>query len=452
MKRAGKKFSLVVPTNMEEIPEHWEWRTLQDVCAGVFDCPHTTPPLSDDGPLLARSQDIRSGYFKTEQAARVTEEVYGERIARAEPTFGDILFSREGTYFGIAAEVPKGNRLCLGQRMVLIRPSSLLMNTRYLRYWLNSPVLEIHMRGLHDGSVAQRLNLSTIRELPILVPPLEEQKSIASILGSLDDKIELNRQMNRTLEEMAAALFKSWFVDFDPVHAKAAGRRPFGMDDETAALFPDRFVESELGLIPEGWKSISLIDILACLTDGAHHSPPSVAVGFPMASVKDMTPWGMEVGSCRKISKEDFESLVSGGCQPEVGDVLLSKDGAKCLETVCEYRQIDKIVLLSSVAILRPKHKEASGFIHIWLSLPSTKTYLKEGFVSGSAIPRIVLKDLKKAKLVFPEIQILSAFNYQVANFRDSIYSNISESRNLSQLRDVLLPQLLSGKMRLKQT
>ena len=217
---------LHIPIGVGSIPVKWCWSRLEDICDGIFDCPHSTPKLSDSGPLVVRTQDILSGVFRAAQAGHVSEETYRERTKRAEPTQGDLLYSREGTYFGIAAEVPQNYQICLGQRMVLLRPNSQTVNFRYLRFWLNSPMMESHIHGFRDGSVAERLNLPTIRTLPVLLPPLPEQRAIAHILGALDDKIELNRRMNETLEEMARALFKSWFIDFDPVHAKAALKRP----------------------------------------------------------------------------------------------------------------------------------------------------------------------------------------------------------------------------------
>src|SRR5207245_2050226 len=152
---------------------------------GVFDCPHSTPVVTTTGPFVVRSQDVRSGVFRTEEAGRVSEETYRERIARAEPTYGDILYSREGTYFGNAAEVPKDTRVCLGQRMVLIRPKEGILDSRFLRLWLNSPTLARHIHGFRDGTVAERLNMPTIRALPVPLFDADEQKSIAEVLGAL---------------------------------------------------------------------------------------------------------------------------------------------------------------------------------------------------------------------------------------------------------------------------
>jgi type I restriction enzyme S subunit len=187
------------------------------------------------------------------------------------------MYSREGTYFGIAAEVPAETKVCLGQRMVLLRPDRERIHFRFLRYWLNSPILAGHVHGHRDGTVAERLNLPTIRGLPVPVPPFEEQKLIAHILGALDDKIELNHRMNETLEAMARALFKSWFVDFDPVRARAEGRAPEDMDNETAALFPSSFEDSELGKIPIGWKVSTIGDEVEIIKGGILRIIPAPA-------------------------------------------------------------------------------------------------------------------------------------------------------------------------------
>src|SRR5579885_2885884 len=113
---------LHIPTTVSSLPAGWRWSRLDDAWAGGFDCPHSTPVLTDSGPLVVRSQDVRSGVFRVEGAGRVSEETFRERVRKAEPRHGDLLYSREGTYFGIAAEVPGNVRVCLGQRMVLIRP------------------------------------------------------------------------------------------------------------------------------------------------------------------------------------------------------------------------------------------------------------------------------------------------------------------------------------------
>jgi type I restriction enzyme S subunit len=180
---APEGYAVHTPSTAAPLPADWIWKRLDAVCEGIFDCPHSTPILTEQGPYVARSQDIRSGVFRIEEAGRISEDTYRERIARAEPQHGDLLYSREGTYFGIAAEVPPGVRVCLGQRMVLLRPDPSSADCRFLRYWLNAPAMVLHIDGYRDGTVAERLNLPTIRALPVPLPPLREQRAIAHILA-----------------------------------------------------------------------------------------------------------------------------------------------------------------------------------------------------------------------------------------------------------------------------
>src|SRR3954447_1341840 len=135
------------PTTYGRLPEGWTWVSLEEVCTGIFDCPHSTPSLTDSGPYIARTQDILTGVFRADTAGHVSDQTYRERVKRAEPVHGDLIYSREGTYFGIAAEVPAETRICLGQRMVLIRPDAAKVSFRFMRYWLNSPVMASHIHG-----------------------------------------------------------------------------------------------------------------------------------------------------------------------------------------------------------------------------------------------------------------------------------------------------------------
>jgi len=172
------------------------------------------------------------------------------------------------------------------------------------------------------------------------------------------------------------------------------------------------------------WKQLTLESVCSRITDGSHSSPPSVPDGRPMASVKDLTPFGIRLESCRLIPHEDFEKLVRQGCQPVKGDVLIAKDGATALDTVCEVKRNDDVVLLSSVAILRPNPSVIdSSFLHYYLDSSTTRSYLKGTFISGAAIPRVVLKDLKRAAVLVPPLPtqrriagILSAYDELIEN------------------------------------
>ncbi len=229
--------------------------SLSNLCSHIVDCEHKTAPIQDEGFPSIRTTNIKNGRLDIKNANKVSEETYKTWTARLEPKPGDIILAREAPV-GEVGIVPPGQRLCLGQRTVLIRSNENKIHSKYLLYLFVTPQMRNEMKSLSEGSTVPHLNMADIRDLTITnLPPLPTQHAIAHVLGTLGDKIELNRKMNTTLEEMARALFKSWFVDFDPVRARMERKKPYGMDEETAALFPDRLVwNEELGKeIPEGW-------------------------------------------------------------------------------------------------------------------------------------------------------------------------------------------------------
>jgi type I restriction enzyme S subunit len=429
----AKAKSLHVPAAYGEPPDGWTWSRLDDVSEGVFDCPHSTPKLTDAGPFIVRTQDIITGVFRADHAGRVSEETYAERIARVTPSRGDLLYSREGTYFGIAAEVPANTRVCLGQRMVLIRPDKNQLNFSFIRYWLNSPIMAAHIHGYRDGSVAERLNLPTIRALPILIPPLAEQKAIAAVLGALDDKIELNRRMNATLEAMARALFQSWFVDFDPVRAKLDGRPPADLDPATAALFPDHLEDSPLGHIPKGWKAGTVVEGFN-LTMG--QSPPGNTYnedGNGLPFYQGRTDFGFRFPKRRiyctaptRYAKPG-DTLVS--VRAPVGDINMAN------EECCIGR---------GVAAVRHKSGATSFTYHSMANLyPDFARFEAEGTVFGS-----INKDsFEKLRFVIPPDEIVAAYECQAGPLDEQIRTIENQIRTLATLRDTLLPKLLSGEL-----
>ncbi len=433
---------LHLPSEITEIPEDWRWTRLDSACnSQVFDCPHSTPVVTDDGPLMVRTQDILTGVFRIEQAAHVSEETYTERVRRIEPQFGDLVYSREGTYFGIAAEVPKGTRVCLGQRMVLLRPEASKTDFRFLRFWLNSPVMSRHIHGFRDGTVAERLNLPTIRALPVLLPPFREQQAIACILGALDDKIELNRRHNRTLEALARVIFQSWFVDFDPVRAKAEGRKPAGLSKELAALFPDSFEDSELGEIPKGWRVGTVGDIAEFngwtlskrdeLEEIAYIEISEVMRG-EIANINRYTR-GDEPGRARRRLRHGDTAIST--VRPDRGSYFL------CLEPT------PTLIASTGFAVLTAKNNHWA-FVHV---LTTGDEFSKElgRLADGGAYPAVPPEVIAVRPAVIPANEdVLSAFEKLAQPLFLKAETTRKESRALAALRDALLPKLISGELR----
>ncbi len=436
----GESSVVHIPSIAVPLPSDWRWERLDEVCDGVFDCPHSTPVLTADGPFVVRSQDMRTGVFRMEEAGHVSEDTYQKRIVRAEPKYGDLFYSREGTYFGIAAEVPTGIRVCLGQRMVLLRPKLSKCNHRFLRYWLNSPVMASHTHGHRDGTVAERLNLPTIRQLPVAVPPLYEQRAIAHILGTLDDKIELNRRMNETLEAMARALFKSWFVDFDPVRAKAEGRDP-GLPQPLADLFPNSFEDSELGEIPKGWDVGTVADMSALNPEvWSKMTRPNQIRYVDLSNTK----WGRieAVSMYRETDAPSRAQRVLRHRDTIVGTV---RPGNGSYALVTE----DGLTGSTGFAVLRPIRPEYAEFVYLAATASENIEALSH-LSDGGAYPAVRPEVVAATQIVRPTDQVIDMFSQVTAPLFLRMSQNECESRNLFALRDTLLPKLISGELRLK--
>lgn len=439
---AVKVLDFILPNWADMIDASFKWERLHDACSCVIDCPHSTPKYDEQGDyFVARTQDIRTGCFDSRNAARVNQITYEERIKRCQPIKGDILYSREGTYFGDAALIEYDN-ICLGQRMVLLRPEVANYDPLYVVYWLNSIFMKRHLQGLRDGTVAERLNMSTIRSLPIARPSLKTQQAIAHILGTLDDKIELNRRMNETLEAMAQALFKSWFVNFDPVKAKMEGKQPEGMDAETAALFPDKLVESELGLIPEGWEVLPLSKTIKLIGGGTpKKSVPEYWGGdIPWFSIKDM-PNGSDVF----ITETDL--LIT--------DKGLKKSSAKLLPvgtTIISARgTVGKLGIVHKPMAMNQScygvvGTDVYGPYFNYYNLNSAVQTLMNN-THGAVFDTITRKTFDTYSWAFPNASLASSYEEIVEPIMQRIAQNVELNSELQQARDTLLPKLISGEL-----
>lgn len=452
--RSEKSISL--PLFAEQIDKSWDWARL-DSLAEVIDCPHSTPVLTDTGPYIARSQDIRTGVFRTESAGRVSEETYAERNRRAEPTHGDLLYSREGTYFGIAAAIPRHARVCLGQRMVLIRPKQGL-DPDFLRYWLNSPHLSRHIHGFRDGSVAERLNLPTIRALPVAFPGIADQRMIAGSLSALDDKIALLLATNATLEAIAQAIFKSWFVDFDPVRAKAEGRDPEGVPPEVADQFPSEFENSELGAIPKGWKIQSFeghFEVVRGLSyKGSCLTISTDPKGVPMHNLNSV----LEGGGYKYAGLKFYNGEFKEKHQIRAGDLI-----------VANTEQGHKHLLIGFPAIVPARiGKEGLFSHHLYRVRPLATSSVRNQFAyrllltpsvreqvigcsNGTTVNMLKADGLSKPRFVCPPSTLIQEFDELALPIQQKQECNVTQAESLTNLRDTLLPRLMSGKLRIQE-
>jgi type I restriction enzyme, S subunit len=190
------------------------------------------------------------------------------------------------------------------------------------------------------------------------------------------------------------------------------------------------------------WQEKELQDVCSLITDGAHNSPKSVESGLPMASVKDLTSFGINLETSRLISEDDFHRLIKMNCQPRKGDILIAKDGASALDTICEIKQNIDVVLLSSVAILRPNpEKIVSPYLRYYLESPITRQYMKSGFITGAAIPRVVLEDFKRVKIRIPPLPTQRKIAAILSAYDDLIENNTRRIQILEEIAQAIYRQ-----------
>ena len=293
------------------------------------------------------------------------------------------------------------------------------------------------------------LNQTILSSIPALFPPVPEQRAIAHVLGTLDDKIELNRRMNETLESMARALFKSWFVDYDPVRAKMDGRwRPGeslpGLPSHLYDLFPNRLVDSELGPIPDGWEVRALGEITDVVggTTPSTKKPEYWNEGIHCwATPKDLSSLSSPVllDTERKVTDVGLKQIGSGLLPP--GTVLLSS------RAPIGYLAVSEVpVAVNQGFIAMPPHEGISN--HFLLNWCKNSIEEIQNFSNGSTFLEISKSNFRQIKLMVPDTPIMNAYHGLASELHDRIVANERESRTLAAQRDALLPRLLSGEVR----
>lgn len=313
------------------------------------------------------------------------------------------------------------------------------VDSRFLFYYLTSDTFTNYLTSVADGAAYPAFNPSEIEKAELLLPPLPEQQAIASILSALDDKIELNRRMNQTLESMARALFQSWFVDFDPVRAKMEGRPPYGLDPATAALFHASFEVSPIGEIPQGWKVKPLDQIADFLNGLALQKFPPVGEDYlPVIKIAELRR-GITESSDKASTQLDKKYIV------EDGDILFSWSGSLEVVVWCGGKGALNQHLFKVTSKDYPK-----WFYYQWL-----KEFLPhfQQIAAGKAttMGHIQRHHLTAALAIVPPGEVLKRMTHQMEPILEKIVVNNLEVRTLTTLRDELLPRLMSGELRVKE-
>jgi type I restriction enzyme S subunit len=294
-----------------------------------------------------------------------------------------------------------------------------------------------------NGSVFTNLKTDILKNHEVNIPPFPEQRAIAHILGSLDDKIELNRRMNETLEATARAVFKSWFVDFDPVRAKAKGR-PTGLTDDIAALFPESFEDSELGEIPKGWKVKPIGQAVKCVGGSTPSTKNPAFWGSgknPFVTPKDMSSLASPVilDTSRHITNAGVDKISSGHLP--IGTVILSS------RAPIGYLAITEVpVSVNQGVIAMICNKDLPNFYVLYWTETNMETIKSNA--GGTTFAEISKRDFRPIPVVVSNKLVLDAFVQQVEPLHKQVVLNLQESNSLASLRDTLLPKLISGELR----
>jgi len=434
--------------------------TLSDVCEAIVDCEHKTAPTVAFGIPSVRTANIKNGRIDFPGCNCVSEATYRQWTQRLEPRPGDLILAREAPV-GEVGMVPPGQGACLGQRTVLIRPAADRVVPRFLLFLLVAPEMQHELLSRAEGSTVSHLNMSDIRALRLPpLPPLPEQRRIAHILGTLDDKIELNRRMNETLEAMAQALFKSWFVDFDPVfdNALAAGNlTPAVFADRAAqraairdqhpplpdhllALFPDRFQDSPLGPIPEGWEAVPTPTVI-------EFNPRIKLVKGKVTKYADMKAVPTSGPCVSGVAEREYK----GGAKFQQGDVLMARI-TPCLENgktaLVDFLADDEVAHGSTeFIVMRGRGAVSQEFAYCLARSPEFRERSIASMVGSSGRQRVQVSAYDQHQLPRPPDELHEAFGRQVRPFFKRITANARESAALALVRDTLLPLLASGAM-----
>ncbi len=373
-------------------------------------------------------------------------EEHADRLANANVGPGDIVFTHRGT-IGQVSMIPRDaqyERYVVSQSQMYLRCDESRMLPEFTALWFASAegrhALLANTSQVGVPSIAQPA--SYVKTIPIPLPPMDEQRAIAHILGALDDKIELNRRMNETLEAMARALFKSWFVDFDPVRAKMEGRDT-GLPEDVAGLFSDRLVDSEMGETPEGWRAGTLADVAELNPEswGRKNTPDGVRyvdlANTKWGVIESVQPhaWGSAPSRARRVLRPG--DTIVGTVRPGNGSfALVDRDG---------------LTGSTGFAVLRPKAAIGREIVYCAATSHGNIARLAR-LADGGAYPAVNPTTVLGTAVVLPEARTRAAFSELTAPLLSQLHENQREARVLASTRDTLLPKLVSGEIRLRES
>ena len=430
----------------------WPTTTLGQICdrqggaiqTGPFGSQLHTSDYVEIGVPVVMPTNIGDGGVVEDGIARISQADV-DRLSQHTLRLNDIVFSRRGdvTKNALIREHEVGwfcGTGCLKVRLGI----GAVADAKFISHCLRLPETKDWLVRHAVGATMPNLNTGILSAVPIFLPPLSVQLDIAAMLGSLDDRITLLRETNATLEAIAQALFKSWFVDFDPVRAKMEGRAPEGMDEATAALFPDGFEESELGLVPTGWRA-------ATLADAFEINPKRALKKAAIAPYLDMASLATS-GHC---VQPPISRTAGSGAKFSNGDTLLARI-TPCLENgktaFVDFLKPYEVGWGSTeFIVLRAKASWPDYMGYLLCRHPAFRDYAIQSMSGTSGRQRVQNEVLARYPLVLSGDEIARAFGEILDSVQCRIAANHAMAQTLSTLRDTLLPRLISGQLRLPE-
>ena len=425
---------------VHELPEGWDVVEVGELLAeerGISVGVMYPGDHSPDGIPLIKAGDLQGNTINGSPPFRISHAKHHE-YRRTELSGGELVMTLVGNVGQCAVVPPEMRGWNVARAVAVIRLSD-PSDTNYVQQCLLSRPLQHLMDVWCNTTVQATLNLKEIRQLPLPWPPKSCRDAIARLGKTLDDKIELNRRMNATLEAMSRAIFKSWFVDFDPVRQKAAGKQPVGMDAKTAALFPDSFEDSEIGEVPMGW-GVAPLDEVANYLNGLALQKYPVGGGPTLPVIK--------IAQLRKGDTTDADrcnDAVPVEYVIEDGDVLFSWSGSLEVAIWCGGRGALNQHLFKVTSQSHPK-----WFYYLW-TLHHLADFRLIAADKATTMGHIQRKHLTAAKVVVPNVGCIDGMTRTMESLLQQSVRTSKESRTLAALRDTLLPKLLSGEIRIPE-
>lgn len=411
----------------------WKEYRLEDISQIIFSggTPSTRNEEFWDGdiPWLSSGETRNSFINKTEKT--ITEEGVKNSSTKLALN-GDIVIASAGQGFTRGQVSFCNIDTYINQSLIAIRANNILLNNKYLYYNLKSRYNEL--RQISDShSIRGSLTTKMIKDLIIKLPSLEEQEKIANILSSLDDKIELNNEMNKTLEEMAQSIYKRWFVDFEFPNE----------DGEPYKSSGGEMVDSELGMIPKGWE-VKKISELIEVKDGTHASPKVSKEGFPLVTSKHIKGDRIAIEDAKIISEKDYLE-VNKRSKVDTGDILISMIGTVGLTYFVQEEEIN--FAIKNIGLFKTsQNKTLSEYFYLYLKSDNMKNYI-EARLAGTTQKYISLGELRNIPVVLPNDSIIDKFKKVVGVLLDKRRLNIINNEELMITRDTLLPKLMNGEI-----